>query len=196
MRGSVFGWPWGKCLAKSSHIQMAYRHIISKHGCWQVTTWICLRGAQKIKNIHYRFPSHGGFSIGKISQITLNKPKTTLDDHLERRSSDGTSSLWTCIRNQKKISTPSSPGSFNHQDRKTPYTHNPQHEQGRRAEVCSLKNTEITSLSPITSHLLIYKWKRTSEPTILADMVQCGSRIFLKGLVSAKLTKIYRCTLW
>ena len=32
-------------------------------------------GAQKIKNTHYRFPSHGGFSIGKISQITLNKPK-------------------------------------------------------------------------------------------------------------------------
>ena len=29
-------------------------------------SWICLRGTQKIKNMHYRFPSHGGFPIGKI----------------------------------------------------------------------------------------------------------------------------------
>ena len=29
-------------------------------------TWICLRGSQKITHINYRFPSHGGFSIGKI----------------------------------------------------------------------------------------------------------------------------------
>ena len=36
--------------------------------------WICLRGTQKIKNMHYRFPSHGGFPIGKI-KITLNKPR-------------------------------------------------------------------------------------------------------------------------
>ena len=26
-----------------------------------------LKGSQKIKHIHYRFPSHGGFSIGKIN---------------------------------------------------------------------------------------------------------------------------------
>ena len=28
-------------------------------------TWICLRGPQKIKNIHYRFPQMVDFLLGK-----------------------------------------------------------------------------------------------------------------------------------
>ena len=44
----------------------------------QSNVWICLRGAQKIKQNHYIFPSHGGFSIGKIKNHRLNKPRNVL----------------------------------------------------------------------------------------------------------------------
>ena len=40
----------------------------------QYYTCICLRGPKKINNIFTIDSPSGGFSIGKISQITLNKP--------------------------------------------------------------------------------------------------------------------------
>ena len=50
--------------------------------------WICLRGAQKIKNIHYRFPKWWG-SIGKIknhlkqTQGTLRLATPCRKEHLK-----------------------------------------------------------------------------------------------------------------
>ena len=41
-------------------------HNLPRYGRRFSKTWICLRGPQKIEHIHYRFPSHGGFPIGKI----------------------------------------------------------------------------------------------------------------------------------
>ena len=48
--------------------------------------WICLRGPQKIKNIHYRFPSSGGFPIGKT--------KNHLKQNRVRSSDPSLSELW------------------------------------------------------------------------------------------------------
>ena len=39
-----------------------------------IFSWICLRGPQKIKNIHYRFPPNGGFPIGKINNHLKQNP--------------------------------------------------------------------------------------------------------------------------
>ena len=35
---------------------------------------LLFRGFQKIKNLHYRFPSHGGFPIGKIKNHLKQNP--------------------------------------------------------------------------------------------------------------------------
>ena len=40
-------------------------------------TCICLRGPKKINNIFTIDSPSGGFSIGKISKITLNKPRNS-----------------------------------------------------------------------------------------------------------------------
>ena len=43
----------------------------------RVSTWICLRGPPKNKTYSLnRFPSHGGFSIGKITNHRPNKPRS------------------------------------------------------------------------------------------------------------------------